>query len=347
MSFITSFQPNCSLPDYVVPYVASSNVKGTVDILWSSLATIVACTYTVLHLNVPKQRNDRDPGWRGNIKCSPLWENLKWASFALVAPGGILVKAFLDWCNTTRQPQFLRELHPKMKTFFTLTYMLFADMGGFIVEYPGICERSSNGSRLQRAALEHLEVDTSSPDTGSSTPITRGSTHSSHTASADACGQVVQPTQQVNDRRAAPPLSNKVVATKLAYSPSRIEQKESKDCHINRSDVHQKPSAKKSTEFAKSSSAICYHPIALDASTLRGAIEEDYISVHLINLPSKEEILDRSKSDVGAKIVTLVQMFYFSVEVGFRLSRHLAISHLEFGTVAFVVCSAVSYCFTF
>jgi len=36
--------------------------------LWSSLFTIIARTWTILHLSVPEQQDGRDPGWKADLK---------------------------------------------------------------------------------------------------------------------------------------------------------------------------------------------------------------------------------------------------------------------------------------
>lgn len=57
---LTSFDTNCTLPDHEYNYVQGPNVRGSLQIVWSCLATLIACTYTVLHLNVPVQRDGKD-----------------------------------------------------------------------------------------------------------------------------------------------------------------------------------------------------------------------------------------------------------------------------------------------
>lgn len=51
-----------------VHYVTSASRRGTLDILWSSLFTVISCTWTVQHLNIPVQHDGRDPGILGDIK---------------------------------------------------------------------------------------------------------------------------------------------------------------------------------------------------------------------------------------------------------------------------------------
>src|SRR5947207_12765393 len=64
----TTFHTNCTAPSTSVNFVLSNETRGTLDILWSCLFTIIACTWTVQHLNVPEQRENRDPGRLGDIK---------------------------------------------------------------------------------------------------------------------------------------------------------------------------------------------------------------------------------------------------------------------------------------
>ena len=51
----TTFKPNCTAPATSVNLISTNKIRGTIDILWSCLFTIIACTWTVQHLNVPEQ----------------------------------------------------------------------------------------------------------------------------------------------------------------------------------------------------------------------------------------------------------------------------------------------------
>ncbi|OBS26102.1 hypothetical protein FPOA_00045 [Fusarium poae] len=55
-----SFDTHCTLPQEIVTYVSGPNVRSTLEIFWSSMATIFLCTWTVLHLNIPKQTLEAD-----------------------------------------------------------------------------------------------------------------------------------------------------------------------------------------------------------------------------------------------------------------------------------------------
>ncbi len=60
----------------------------------------------------------------------------------------------------------------------------------------------------------------------------------------------------------------------------------------------------------------------------------------------EEEILDKSKTDVFAKGIVVVQISELILSLISRAERHLAISQLEIITVAFAVCAVVTYCFS-
>jgi hypothetical protein len=54
----TLFDTTCTIPKVQTNFVSSPNTRGTLDILWSCVFTIIACTWTIQHLNIPEQRDD-------------------------------------------------------------------------------------------------------------------------------------------------------------------------------------------------------------------------------------------------------------------------------------------------
>ncbi|KAK6430266.1 hypothetical protein LTR95_013581 [Oleoguttula sp. CCFEE 5521] len=112
---LTTLLPNCTLPtlEEGTAYVlTSSNLRSTFNILWSSLATIMACTYSVLHLNVPHQRNGRDPGWKGDLKWLSMGfgVKMKWSIIAIFAPEWYMLIAASEYYGTRKLRQRLQDL---------------------------------------------------------------------------------------------------------------------------------------------------------------------------------------------------------------------------------------------
>jgi len=57
---------------------------------------------------------------------------------------------------------------------------------------------------------------------------------------------------------------------------------------------------------------------------------------------SQEEILDKSKANIASKAITLLQTFWFALQVISRAAQHLAISTLEIFTISIVASSLLS-----
>ncbi|PVH84281.1 hypothetical protein DL98DRAFT_584848 [Cadophora sp. DSE1049] len=142
VSATATFSPNCTLPQESTSYVASPNTRGTLDILWSGLFTIFICIWTVQHLNVPEQRDGRDPGWQGNVKWAlkAFWTKFKWMLLTLILPEMPLAKALDDLLAAREALTRGRNLKEKRRgplsaqeisKYWTLTHAYYANMGGF------------------------------------------------------------------------------------------------------------------------------------------------------------------------------------------------------------------------
>jgi hypothetical protein len=107
------------------------------DILWSCLFTIIACTYSVLHLNIPEQRLDRDPGRMGDIKwiLKRTGNGLKWMLITIIAPELPLGKYWGDLWEAKGNLARFQELAAEDGVPWTLTHSLFAGMGGFVIRW--------------------------------------------------------------------------------------------------------------------------------------------------------------------------------------------------------------------
>ena len=82
-SNIITFRPNCTRPPDGVNFVYNADARATLDILWSCLFTLLVCTWTVQHLNIPRQailQSEKPP--KGTIwQRFAAWAAKKWKSF--------------------------------------------------------------------------------------------------------------------------------------------------------------------------------------------------------------------------------------------------------------------------
>ncbi|KAF8860663.1 hypothetical protein BDZ45DRAFT_304592 [Acephala macrosclerotiorum] len=131
----TTFHPICTTPSTSINFVSSSGTRGTVDILWSCFFTIIACTWTVQHLNVPEQRDDRDPGWRGNIKWAfkRSWTTSKWMLVTIITPEVLISKTSGDLVAAKLNNTRFQEFAMKDRVPWNMTHSFFANMGGFVI----------------------------------------------------------------------------------------------------------------------------------------------------------------------------------------------------------------------
>ncbi|KAE9381125.1 hypothetical protein N431DRAFT_476026 [Stipitochalara longipes BDJ] len=131
----TTFQTNCTAPSTSVNFVSSNETRGTIDILWSCLFTIIACTWTVQHLNVPEQREDRDKGWLGDIKWAlkRTFRSAGWMLVTVFAPEALIIKSLADRFAINAGYERLSLLAAEDEVPWSRTHSLFANMGGFVI----------------------------------------------------------------------------------------------------------------------------------------------------------------------------------------------------------------------
>ncbi|PMD42976.1 hypothetical protein L207DRAFT_552894 [Hyaloscypha variabilis F] len=136
-SAYTTFETTCTHPSTPINYVSSVDARGTMDILWSCLFTILACTWTVLHLNVPEQREDRDPGWKGNIKwmIKRGLTSTTWMLITIAAPEVLISKYIGDLASAKADLQKMKKFADDDEVPWTLSHAFLANMGGFAVRW--------------------------------------------------------------------------------------------------------------------------------------------------------------------------------------------------------------------
>ena len=182
----TTFDTICSIPSTTVNYVSSADTRGTIDILWSCLFTVIACTWTVQHLNIPEQREGRDPGWLGDIKWGLKrgFTSTKWMLATVIAPEVLLSKYWGELEDAKLDLKKLRKFAAKDGVPWTLSHCFFANMGGFVLRthasgrvgkrVPDIADAPTEQSTQQELTLaiepDTLIVPTSHDGEGSDPP---------------------------------------------------------------------------------------------------------------------------------------------------------------------------------
>ena len=111
-----------SATEKTLGWTGGPNGRGTIDILWSSFATLLICSWTVLN-------NDMEHEER-------FWVNVAiklthWA-LAICAPEGTAGTAYADWTSAKFSIPLMHDLHVKQ---WTIVHGFYADMGGMAIEF--------------------------------------------------------------------------------------------------------------------------------------------------------------------------------------------------------------------
>jgi hypothetical protein len=88
-------------------------------------------------------------------------------------------------------------------------------------------------------------------------------------------------------------------------------------------------------------------PIHLNGKSLLALLKGEHKSLVKAPLLSQADIEDRSKSDLFAKSVVVLQVLHYCGSCLLRLIHQLPVTQLEIGTFGFAVCSVLSFFFLF
>ncbi|KAK4070272.1 hypothetical protein Trihar35433_4739 [Trichoderma harzianum] len=147
------FDTNYTIPSILANYISSPNTRGTLDILWSSLFTILAYTWTLQHPNVPEQRNGRDPGLLGDIKwgLNGLYRSVLRMVWTTIAPEVIITVACINMDLTREHHNKMQKWVKDGKGSWSLTHSYYATMGGFVLR-----RRAKPAGEINYYDLYHL-----------------------------------------------------------------------------------------------------------------------------------------------------------------------------------------------
>jgi hypothetical protein len=120
-------QPAASLQnDTVTEYAGwtpSPKQRGTADILWSCCLTLLTCSWTVLHLNIPSKRD----GIFIIFSRKAIWMLI-----SIIAPELITMQAYNHWYWASKSVPKMRGLGLQE---WDITHGFYAEMGGFAVQF--------------------------------------------------------------------------------------------------------------------------------------------------------------------------------------------------------------------
>jgi hypothetical protein len=132
---MAEFHIDCTLPPHNTIFVHPPNARGTLDIVYSCLAIIVLCTWSVLHLNVPLQVTPANRRQKLVRSLSRTLTKVKWMAFNVLAPEWSFAQAV---CGLINERQLQRRFNHYAKCDqvpWTGSHTQLANMGGFVIRF--------------------------------------------------------------------------------------------------------------------------------------------------------------------------------------------------------------------
>ena len=103
-------------------WVSQPEQRGTIDIVWSCLATLFVCVWVMLHLNVPAQD---DSNWTLFVRRT------RWLTLAVLAPELVMLFASGQWASAK---QSVGEMKALGYEGWSMVHAFYADSGGFVLQ---------------------------------------------------------------------------------------------------------------------------------------------------------------------------------------------------------------------
>ena len=122
--------------DRVHGWVGQPNYRGTMDIIWASLAAVFISTYVMLCLNVP---SPGEPWW------SIAYRRILWMGVSIAGPEFVLTAAAGQWAAAKRS---VDDFNKSGFEAWTMKHAFFADMGGIEINPPDFVPFRVNAKQL-------------------------------------------------------------------------------------------------------------------------------------------------------------------------------------------------------
>ncbi|PTB55601.1 hypothetical protein M431DRAFT_82932, partial [Trichoderma harzianum CBS 226.95] len=131
------FRPNRTLPEAPGVFVNASNVRSTMEIIWSCIGIIILSTWSILNPNIPPDFR-KQAKWQLYLqKLYSIARKALWMIVMFVAPEALTSlyahKMFSAHHNDAilKEKTLLKGLAYSQEVPWSRTHTLFADMGGF------------------------------------------------------------------------------------------------------------------------------------------------------------------------------------------------------------------------
>lgn len=157
----TVFETTCSVPSphSEFMFVSSPNTRGTLDILWSSFFTIIACTWTLQHPNLPENCSYFERGLLDGFKRMGRdfdRNSVLLMIITVLVPEYTLGRAFAEQVCARQIQRKMQHYADKDHVSWSLTHSYYAYMGGFAIRNKALGEVNTQVFHLPPSQIYKL-----------------------------------------------------------------------------------------------------------------------------------------------------------------------------------------------
>ncbi|KAJ4138603.1 hypothetical protein NW768_002453 [Fusarium equiseti] len=355
---------NATVED-VVGWQSGPKDRGTVTLIWGCVTTIFACSWTILHLNVPALN---DFTW------TKLLRKAKWMAITIVFPEFILSKAICDLRLALQElcefDDYLRSKGDKLK--WTTQYEMFGNVTknewNWRVQYPRHAKwlyrlfflkppRESDGkgpspSNETEGEVVEMELNVlNNNEEEQEQEEGEGETYNpqNSTAGSDQNLEAQGGNPSSSDRGRETPSSNRTsrLSSRATGSPRPQRpftlEKTTQAWTIVHSYFAQMGGLVYIDRWYTYTTTRSYLVLTASKLTLRYGWDESdpHPLQHLIL--GREDIEDKSKADSFVKSIAVLQIAWLVLNVIARAIKKLPITQIEMATIAFAVMAIFTY----
>ncbi|OOF89907.1 hypothetical protein ASPCADRAFT_11159 [Aspergillus carbonarius ITEM 5010] len=352
-SAYSTFDTTCTFPSSEINFVSAPNARGTLQILWSSLFTLLACTWTVLCLNVPqyyrKPRLKESPPWWGYIVFAGVyvwwliqkyWKAAEWFAITLLAPEFTMAKYWDDLAiakslmDLSAEGKRLKKKPPPGNSGSAAAACEACQSDQRILEekakriHDTLAELHWDLDHIAYANMGGFALDYTPPNSGtvsdSASPnaAREGSSSPLTGAAQGSKKKSCLLTSEIN------PSASKLKGL-WTYSKSMYDRDHAL-YYLNARDIIKLCELKGIGANSQQNHQPTNEKRNLDTIVSKLRIEP-------------AEITDRSKSDLLMRLIAVGQIIWVVIQVIARAVRHLAVTQLEVAVVAFALCAVMMY----
>ena len=340
------FYPNCTLPSSTPAFVMVPNTRSTLEIIWSCLTTLLLCTWSILHLNVPPQVTPHTTGQK--IKRWILFSitKLKWMIITLLAPEIIMGLASSALWSALDNSKKIKEQAVRDGVVWSTAHSFYANMGGFVIEF----SESESQELTEVQDIRHTIGPTQPPQQDLGNQIYEGD---------DAYQAVNQRDNNTLPKASYLDVLNKNLhRSKIRRIFGRIDNTFR---HLSMDRLHflGNPHWRVDHEYQKMALELHGTPVNtgfdenINTSYLQGNIwvlsaaqitkaRNLGIIDRLPNL-SEDELADKNKGNLLLKGLAILQIIWMVIQLIWRWREDKPASQLEVMTLSFAVCAIIIY----